>query len=88
LAASLNAFAASETYSFDSSRVPKASSSGLIAAHVVSLSGEPPRSRVVLSVFENIDKARAAYSSPAYLDARKISDKYELAASFALRQLF
>ena len=42
----------------------------------VSLSGEPPKSRIVLSVFENIDKAKAAYTSPAYLEARKIGDKY------------
>jgi uncharacterized protein (DUF1330 family) len=40
------------------------------------ISGEPPKSRIVLSVFENIDKAKAAYSSPAYLEARKIGDKY------------
>lgn len=40
------------------------------------ISGEPPKSRVVLSVFENLDKAKAAYTSPAYLEARKIGDKY------------
>jgi uncharacterized protein (DUF1330 family) len=40
------------------------------------ISGEPPKSRIVLSVFENIDKAKAAYTSPAYLEARKIGDKY------------
>ncbi len=40
------------------------------------LYGEPPKSRVVLSVFENMDKAQAAYTSPAYMEARKIGDKY------------
>jgi uncharacterized protein (DUF1330 family) len=38
--------------------------------------GEPPKSRIVLSVFENMDKARAAYTSPAYMEARNIGDKY------------
>jgi len=40
------------------------------------ISGEPPKSRIVLSVFENMEKARAAYASPEYLEARKIGDKY------------
>jgi len=50
----------------------------------VSLSGEPPRSRIVLSIFENIDKAKAAYTSPAYLEARKIGDKYAKLRIFAV----
>ena len=50
----------------------------------VSLSGEPPRSRIVLSVFENIDKAKAAYTSPTYLEARKIGDKYAKLRIFAV----
>ena len=50
----------------------------------VSLSGEPPKSRIVLSVFENIDKAKAAYTSPAYLEARKIGDKYAKLRIFAV----
>ena len=40
------------------------------------ISREPPKSRIVLSVFENMEKAQAAYTSPAYLEARKIGDKY------------
>lgn len=40
------------------------------------ISGEPPKSRIVLSAFENMEKAQAAYSSPEYLEARKIGDKY------------
>jgi uncharacterized protein (DUF1330 family) len=50
----------------------------------VSFSGEPPKSRIVLSVFENIDKAKAAYTSPAYLEARKIGDKYAKLRIFAV----
>ena len=40
------------------------------------ISGEPPKSRIVLSVFENFEMAQAAYTSPAYLEARKVGDKY------------
>ena len=40
------------------------------------ISGEPPKSRIVLSVFENMEKAQAAYTSPEYLETRKIGDKY------------
>ena len=42
----------------------------------VSLSGEPPKARIVVSIFESLEKAQAAYTSPAYLEARKIGDKY------------
>jgi uncharacterized protein (DUF1330 family) len=49
-----------------------------------SLYGEPPRSRIVLSVFENLEKAQAAYSSPAYLEARKIGDQYAKLRIFAV----
>lgn len=48
----------------DSGQKPLASG-GKTAA----ISGEPPKSRIVLSVFENMDKAQAAYTSPAYLEA-------------------
>lgn len=41
-----------------------------------SIAGEAPKGRIVVSVFENIEKAQAAYTSPAYTEARKIGDKY------------
>jgi uncharacterized protein (DUF1330 family) len=50
----------------------------------VSLSGEPPKARIVLSVFDSLEKAQAAYSSPAYLEARKIGDKYAKFRIFAV----
>jgi uncharacterized protein (DUF1330 family) len=46
--------------------------------------GEPPKPRIVLSVFENIDKARAAYTSPDYVEARRIADKYAKLRIFAV----
>jgi uncharacterized protein (DUF1330 family) len=53
----------------------------------ISLAGAPPASRIVVSVFENIDKAQAAYTSPAYLEARKIGDKYGKLRIFAVEAL-
>ena len=51
------------------------------------LAGEPPASRIVLSVFESMDAAKAAYTSPAYLEARKIGDKYGRLRIFAVEGL-
>ena len=53
----------------------------------VALAGAPPASRIVLSVFENLEKAQAAYSSPAYLEARKIGDQYGKLRIFAVEGL-
>jgi uncharacterized protein (DUF1330 family) len=50
----------------------------------VALSGDPPASRVVLSVFDSLEKAQAAYTSPAYIEARKIGDKHGKLRIFAV----
>jgi uncharacterized protein (DUF1330 family) len=50
----------------------------------VALSGEPPKSRVVVSIFENLSKAQAAYTSPDYVEARKVGDKYAKLRIFAV----
>jgi uncharacterized protein (DUF1330 family) len=42
----------------------------------ISISGTAPASRIVVSVFDHLERAQAAYGSPAYLEARKIGDKY------------
>ena len=41
----------------------------------VSLYGEPPK-RIAIMAFENLEKAEAAFRSPAYVNAKKIGDKY------------
>jgi uncharacterized protein (DUF1330 family) len=51
---------------------------------MISLSGAPPASRIVVSMFENLEKAKEAYSSPAYLEARKIGDQYAKLRIFAV----
>jgi uncharacterized protein (DUF1330 family) len=50
----------------------------------IALSGTPPASRVVVSMFESLEKAEAAYTSAAYLEARKIGDKYGKLRIFAV----
>ena len=42
----------------------------------VAFSGEPPPNRVVIIQFENMDKAKAWYDSPAQKDSHKIGDKF------------
>jgi uncharacterized protein (DUF1330 family) len=53
----------------------------------VSLSGAPPASRIVLSRFASLEQAQAAYTSPAYLEARKIGDQYGTLRIFAVEGL-
>jgi uncharacterized protein (DUF1330 family) len=43
---------------------------------IVSIEGEPPKSRIILIAFENLEKAQAAFASMAFRDARKTGDKY------------
>jgi len=50
----------------------------------ISITGAPPASRIVVSVFDNLETAQAAYSSPAYLEARKIGDQYGKLRIFAV----
>src|SRR5262249_39246365 len=38
--------------------------------------GEPPKRRNLIMVFDSMDKAKAAFNSPAYREAKKIGDKY------------
>lgn len=50
----------------------------------IALAGTPPASRVVVSMFDSLEKAQAAYTSAAYLDARKIGDQYGKLRIFAV----
>jgi uncharacterized protein (DUF1330 family) len=38
--------------------------------------GEPPKPRIAIMVFESMDKAKAAFNSSAYKEAKKVGDKY------------
>lgn len=50
----------------------------------ISLAGEAPAARIVVSMFDSMEKAQAAYTSPAYLEARKIGDQYAKLRIFAV----
>jgi uncharacterized protein (DUF1330 family) len=52
--------------------------------NTLSIAGDPPKSRIVLSVFENMEKAQAAYTSQAFQDAEKIGEKYAKIRIFAV----
>ena len=43
---------------------------------VTMLEGAPQNSRVVINVFDNLEKAQAQRNTPEYKEARKIGDKY------------
>ena len=38
--------------------------------------GEPPKPRIAVMAFESMKKARAAFNSSAYKEAKKVGDKY------------
>jgi len=48
------------------------------------IDGAAPPKRVIISQFESFEKAKAAYTSPAYMEARKIGDKYAKFRIFAV----
>jgi uncharacterized protein (DUF1330 family) len=39
---------------------------------------------VVVSVFDSLAQAQAAYTSPAYLEARRVGDRYATLRIFAV----
>jgi uncharacterized protein (DUF1330 family) len=42
----------------------------------VAIYGEPPKTRIAVMAFENMEKALAAFDSPAFKAAKKLGDKY------------
>jgi uncharacterized protein (DUF1330 family) len=38
--------------------------------------GDPPKPRIAVMAFESMEKARAAFNSLAYKEAKKVGDKY------------
>lgn len=50
------------------------------------IDGDAPK-RIVIATYESLDKAQAAYSSPAYKEARKVGEKYAKFRIFAIEGL-
>jgi len=57
------------------------------AGDAVAIAGDPPKSRIVVAVFENMEKAQAAYASAAFQDAQKIGEKYAKLRIYAVEGL-
>jgi len=54
---------------------------------VAALYGTAPKGRIVINRFDSLDQAVAAFTSPAYKDARLIGDKYATFRIFAVEGL-
>jgi uncharacterized protein (DUF1330 family) len=52
----------------------------------VTLFGAPPK-RIAVMMFESMEKARAAFDSPAYQAAKKVGDKYAKFRVYAVEGL-
>ena len=50
----------------------------------VSLYGDPPKNRIVINAFDNLDAAVAAYNSADYKEAKTIGDKYATFRTYAV----
>ena len=50
----------------------------------IALAGAAPAQRVVISMFDSLEQAQRAYTSPEYLEARKVGDKYGKLRIFAV----
>jgi uncharacterized protein (DUF1330 family) len=51
---------------------------------VTMLEGPEQKSRVVINVYDDLEKAKAARTAPEYLEARKIGDKYAKFRAYAV----
>jgi uncharacterized protein (DUF1330 family) len=49
--------------------------------------GEPPKPRIAIMAFESIEKAKAAFNSSAYKEAKKVGDKYAKFRVYAVEGL-
>jgi uncharacterized protein (DUF1330 family) len=52
-----------------------------------SIYGAPPKPRIAVMVFESMEKAQAAFNSPAFKAAKKVGDKYAKFRVYAVEGL-
>ena len=52
-----------------------------------SIYGAPPKPRIAVMVFESMERARAAFYSSAYKEAKKVGDKYAKFRVYAVEGL-
>jgi uncharacterized protein (DUF1330 family) len=53
----------------------------------VAFYGEPPKSRIAVMAFESMEKAQAAFDSPAFKAAKQVGDKYATFRVYAVEGL-
>ena len=53
----------------------------------VAFYGEPPKPRIAVMVFESMERAQAAFDSPAYKAAKTLGDKYATFRVYAVEAL-
>jgi len=56
----------------------------LAAGTATSFAGEPPKSRVVIHVWESMEQLQNWFNSPEYKQARKIGEKYAKFRNYAI----
>jgi uncharacterized protein (DUF1330 family) len=56
----------------------------VLGGKTISLQGSAPKKRVIINVFDSLDAAVQAYSSPAFKEARKIGDKFATFRTYAV----
>ena len=59
----------------------------LRGGETTSFYGDPPKSRIAIMMFESMDKAKAAFGSPAFKAAKAIGDKYAKFRVYAVEGL-
>src|SRR5215471_13070758 len=55
-----------------------------LGGKTVAIEGSPPKTRVVINVFDSLDAAVQAYNSPDFKAAKKIGDKYATFRTYAV----
>ena len=56
----------------------------LAAGTATAFAGEPPKSRVVIHVWESMEQLQEWFNSPDYKEARKIGEKYAKFRNYAI----
>jgi len=56
----------------------------LAAGTATAFAGEPPKSRVVIHVWDSMEQLQGWFNSPEYREARKIGEKYAKFRNYAI----
>lgn len=55
-----------------------------LGGKITPIEGSPPKSRVVIQVWDSLEKALAARNTPEFKEARKVGEKYATFRAFAV----